>query len=42
MRRNASTLIDLEIRMHPTAQHARFIQRQQSDFDQERNHARAE
>ena len=28
--------------MHPTTQHARSIQRQQSSFDQERNHARTE
>ena len=27
--------------MHPTAQHARSIRRQQSGFDQERNHTRA-
>ena len=27
--------------MHPTAQHARSIQRQQFSFDQERNHTRA-
>ncbi|MCX5663206.1 MAG: hypothetical protein NTY97_00715 [Planctomycetota bacterium] len=27
--------------MHPTAQHARSIQRQQSGFDKKRNHTRA-
>ena len=31
----------LETRMHPNAQHARSIQRQQSSFEQDRNHTRA-
>ena len=41
MRRDAPTLMHLKSRMHPTAQHARSIRRQQSNFDQERDHARA-
>jgi len=41
MRRDAPTLMHLKSRMHPTAQHARSIRRQQSSFDQERNHTRA-
>ena len=32
----------LESRMHPTAQHARSIRRQQSNFDQELDHVRTE
>ncbi len=32
----------LKSRMHPTAQHARSINGQQSSLDQERNHARTE
>ena len=42
VRRDAPTLMHLKSRMHPTAQHACSIQRQQSGFDQERNHARTE
>ena len=41
MRRDATALVYVESRMHPTAQNARSIQRQQSNFDQERDHARA-
>ena len=41
IRRDAPTLMHLKSRMHPTAQHARSINGQQSSLDQERNHARA-
>ena len=41
MRRDATTLMHLKSRVHPTTQHARSIRRQQSGFDQERNHTRA-
>ena len=41
VRRDAPTLMHLKSRMHPTAQHARSIRRQQSSFEQERNHTRA-
>ena len=41
VRRDAPTLMHLKSRMHPTAQHARSIRRQQSSFEQDRNHTRA-
>jgi len=40
VRRDAPTLMHLKFRMHPTAQHARSIRRQQSSFEQDRNHTR--
>jgi len=42
MRRDATALVYVESRMHPTAQHARSINGQQSSLNQERNHARTE
>ena len=38
MRSDAPISMDLKSRVHPTAQHARSIQRQRSCFDQERHH----
>ena len=42
IRRDATALVYVESRMHPTAQHARSIRWQQSNFDQELDHARTE